>query len=359
MNGIVKKSRTLKSVSISENAFENTQLNLFQNFLCNTKEERNELSNCIDLWDSIPRYSVSQQAQNKMRSKEGTLKPLKIDFSYKGKQCAITIMPAKIENSDGQVMEYYPSANEEIVEDALRKIAAEQNKGFFDNNKYKSGVVFSLYILSEELKKRGHNRSYLEIKKSLEILARSTIDISCDNNDLEVIATSSYFPSMIRSSKKKLQEDPEAKWVIQFHPLVTKSIDQVTYRQYNYHQMMTHKTQLARWLHKQLSLKYTFANIANQFQIHFTTIFRDSALLNSYKLKRQAIQAVDKAFLELEEKKIITNIEKEEIKGIKNKLEDVIYTVKPSIEFVQEIKAANKRLKIIRDQFDQNLLFKD
>jgi hypothetical protein len=61
-------------------AFENVQLNLFQSFLCNTEDERDQLSNTIYLWDSIPRYSVSRLAMTKLRSPEGTLKLLKLDF---------------------------------------------------------------------------------------------------------------------------------------------------------------------------------------------------------------------------------------------------------------------------------------
>jgi hypothetical protein len=36
-------------------------------------------------------------------------------------------------------------------------------------------------------------------------------------------------------------EDPTAKWIVQFHPLVTQSIDSLTYRQFNYAQMADRK----------------------------------------------------------------------------------------------------------------------
>src|SRR4051812_14913469 len=50
---------------------DNPQLNLFRGFLCNKQEEREKLSNAIDLWDSIPRYSVSKQAMNRARDTGG------------------------------------------------------------------------------------------------------------------------------------------------------------------------------------------------------------------------------------------------------------------------------------------------
>jgi hypothetical protein len=42
---------------------------------------------------------------------------------------------------------------------ALRKLAIEQQAGYFDKPHFRSGVVFSLPALREELKKHGHARS--------------------------------------------------------------------------------------------------------------------------------------------------------------------------------------------------------
>src|ERR1700722_18373169 len=53
--------------TLAKPEFENQQLNLFQTFLCNTEEEQGQLSNAVDLWDSVPRYSTSRQAMTKAR----------------------------------------------------------------------------------------------------------------------------------------------------------------------------------------------------------------------------------------------------------------------------------------------------
>lgn len=177
----MKKVRLKKEGDLTppdEQAFQSQQLDLFQSFLCNTDGERDRLSNTFDLWDSVPRYSVSRQAMDKMR-KAGTFSQLLgISFNYRGRELEATIQPAWIQDKEGGVIGYYPSANEELIEDALRKIAAEQNYGYFDKPNYRSGVVFSLHMLREELKKRGHTRSYQQIMLSLRILARSTIEIA-------------------------------------------------------------------------------------------------------------------------------------------------------------------------------------
>lgn len=329
---------------LSNNDFRNTQLDLFQNFLCNTQHEGDQLSNTIDLWDNIPRYSISRQAMGKLRTAEGFLDLHELTFSYKGNRLKVIIQPARIREEDGKTTDYYPSASEELVEDALRKIAAEQQRGFFDKTNFRSGVVFSLYMLREELRQRGHSRSYQEIIRSLQILSGSLIEISSDEgNDMEAFSRTNYLPALTAVSRRKLSKNPEAKWVAQFHPLVTHSIDALTYRQFNYHRMMAHSTQLARWLHKQLSLKFTFASPTTTFNMSYRSIKRDSALVN-YKRERDGIEAVSNAFEELQTKKVLQQVTREEILGPRGKIEDVKYTLHATIEFIREMKAANKRL---------------
>jgi hypothetical protein len=328
----------------TQREFKNVQLDIFQQFLCNTAVERDQLSNTHDLWDSTPRYAPSRQAMTKLRSDKGFLELLKLDFNYKGMSLKAIIQPARIEEADGTAQDYYPSANEELIEDALRKIAADQNHGYFDKPNFRSGVVFTLHMLRQELKKRGHARSYQQIILSLKILSGSVIELrATDGSTSEAFTRSPYFPSITAVSRKKLLDDPHAKWVVQFHPLVTQSIDALTYRQFNYHQMMAHSTQLARWLHKQLSLKFTFASLTTTFEMRYSTVKRDSALLQNYTRERKAIEALDSAFAELKAGDVLLTVKKNEIRGARAKLEDVVYTLTPTPGFVAEIKAANKR----------------
>jgi hypothetical protein len=333
----------------TESEFQNLQLSLFQDFLCNRDEEREKLSNAIDLWDSVPRYSVSRQAMVKARKEKDengtTLKKHTVAFQYRGRACACTITPARVQDLDGEEKDYYPSANEELVEDALRKLAADQQAGFFDKPSYRSGVVFSLYALREELKKRGHSRSFQEVRLALDILSGSIIEINGqDENGREVLVKSAYLPSVVAVSRKRLKDDPGAKWAVQFHPFVTGSIDKVTYRQFNYDRMMKHNTQLARWLHKQLVLKYTFADYTKPFEMRYSTVKRDSGLLDGYARERAAIEALEIAFGELKERDILSSCERRDITGSRKKLLDVVFKIWPSFDFVREVKAANKRV---------------
>jgi len=322
--------------------FENSQLALFQNVLCNTEEERERFSNAIDLWDSIPRYSVSRQAMTKAREKGRFLENHTAEFYYRERTYSITITAARVTDLDGQQRDYYPSTTEELVEDALRKLAIDQQAGFFDKPNYRSGVVFTIYALREELKRRGHSRSFQEIILALNILSKSTIEVR-ERGSGELLAISTYLPALIAVSRNKLTDDPKAKWAAQFHPFVTRSIDEVTYRQFNYALMMSHESRLTRWLHKYLALKCTGADLYKPFSIHYTTVKRDSGLLNDYSRERAAIKALEKGFNDLKTKDIISSYERNDLTGPRRKLLDVIFKIWPSINFVKEVKAANFR----------------
>src|SRR5450432_3829720 len=81
--------------------FQNRQLTLFQSFLYNTDAERDRLSNAIDLWDSIPRYSISRQAMTKSRINEPFLERHETQFQHRGHSYACIISPARVTDFDG------------------------------------------------------------------------------------------------------------------------------------------------------------------------------------------------------------------------------------------------------------------
>jgi hypothetical protein len=325
-------------------SYQNVQMDLFQTFLCNTDAERDRMSNTIDIWDSIPRYSVSRQEMNKRRDSNGNLPLLNISFEYRGQPYTAEIQPALLKEGDKTVA-YYPSASEELVEDALRKLATHQNRGFFEKPTFRSGVAFSLYELRAELTARGHTRSFQEIVQSLTILRKSHIELWVGEGRGESFIAANYLPALAAVSKKKLLDDPGARWVAQFHPLITQCIDQLTYRQFNYAMMMALPSQLARWIHRQLSIKFTFAGLAaNPFEIRYSTIKRDSCLLNCAR-EIDNRRCVDDALADLVQVKALQEVTKEPVRANRGKIVDVIYQLKPTKEFVKEMKAANKRLQ--------------
>jgi hypothetical protein len=336
-----KNSNSKVLATAPPSAFAGTQLSLFQAFLCNTEEERDQLSNTIELWDSIPKYAISQQAMNQIRTPEGLLPRLEKIFVYRKHEYRVCITPAILDAEEGRGdRAYYPSANEELVEDALRKIAAEQYKGFFDKPEFKSGAVFSLGMLRKELKKRGHARSYQEIIRSLQTLAGSHIEILLPEG--KGFAITSFLPALATVSRARWQDDPDSRWVAHFHPLVTQSIDTLSYRQYNYHLMMSHSTQLARWLHKILSHSYINASYTVPYRTSLSSIRRDSGLLECRRINDD-VRKLESALRELVDHKVLLDFAREDRRGPRNKILDIDYALTPHMQFVGDVKAANKR----------------
>jgi hypothetical protein len=352
-----KKPRRRAIKPIPQDAFANRQLSLFQGFLANTDDERDALSNAIDLWDSIPRCSIPRKKEEELRLPGGLLPIRTVNFQYRGKSYTAQIRPARLDVKDkngrptGETIEHYPSAREELIEHALRKLATEQNAGFFDQPKYRSGVAFTLYRLRQELANQGHAMTYEGLVEGLEILHYAylaIIDAESDSNDPSMISQP-YLPALAKVNRQGCAADPDARWFVQFHGLITDSINQITYRQFNYQRLMKCSTQLTRWLISQLVLKYTQAAITNSFQMKFSTIKRDSGLLNGYTRQRDVLAALDDAWEKLKELSALSLVKKVEQRGSHGKLEDVTYTLFPSREFAAEQKAANRRLSDARE----------
>lgn len=189
-------------------------------------------------------------------------------------------------------------------------------------------------MLRQELKKRGHTRSYQEIIRNLHILTGSHIEILLP--DGKGFAQTSYLPALAAVSRAMLAEDPKARWAAQFHPLVTESIDTLSYRQYNYHLMMSHSTQLARWLHKRLSHNYVNASFTVPYHLRLSATRRNSSLLE-YRRTNDAVRKLEDALEELVDHNVILSLRKQEERGARNKIVDPTYLLTPHPDFIKDV----------------------
>lgn len=350
-----RKGRKSKGPApLPDKAFDNPQLSLFQTFLANSEEQKDLLSNAVDLWDSIPRYSMSRRKQDELRDKGGHLPIRRVAFKYRSIPLTAVIRPARLEVLDakgkptGASMEYYPSAREELIEQALRRLATESETGFFDDTLPRSGLCFTLYRLRQELAARGHSMTHRDLAEGLDILSLGTIDIETEAQDtlgIGKFGRSSFINNLAGVTREDLERNPHARWYAEFHPFVTSSIDKIAYRSFNYDGWMRCRQQLSRWLIKQLVLKFTQAAVGYSFAMKYSTIRRDSGLLEGYKLERQAVAALDEAWDELVERQVLASYAKSEQRGARLKLIDVTYTLQPTRVFASEQRAANRRQK--------------
>lgn len=318
------------------------QLRLFQTFL--PEEEPGEkYSNTIEFYDAIPKFVSNPRMIEKMREGGKYLPLLDRTFVHRGEVYKATIRPARLKDRHGCEKEYYPSLREELVEEALRKLACDRLKGVYLDDQ--AGVQFTMYELHRELKDRGHDFARMSLVESLRICSESYLRVIKDNGEL--ILGSSIFPMLLFGRKNEwLQHPKDTRCYVQFHPLVTHCISHLSYRQFDYSGYMSYVHRLARWLHKRLAHNYTQAGLLNPYTIRLSTIVRDSGMHQSAR-PHNNVREVEKALVELETRKILLSVTREEERGSRRSLLDIKYTMLPTIEFVKEVKKANMRSAVL------------
>ena len=255
-------------------------------------------------------------------------------FIHKGCEYTVKVSPAALQDASGRTIHYYPSQREEIVEDVIRKLASQKNGLFLDDA---AAVKFTLYEVREELLKIGHGYSTDAIKQAIEICSNTLIKITSKEGN-EVSVTSTIFPFVGIETKKI--DGGKNKVVVMFHPLVTRSINEGTYRLINYEQVMNYKMPLARWLHKRISHNFLQATPEHPYRIKLSTIIRDSGMKKYQKLPNN-IRQICKAMEEMVIGGALARYEQERIEE-KRKILDVIFSLYVSDSFRNDVKKANK-----------------
>ncbi len=314
------------------------QLSLFELLL---PEER-KFSNTVELYDFIPKY-----VWGKVNRIEGEfLRTLVREFECRGKKYKVKIDPAKVTDSKGNSRDYYPSKREELVEDALRKLACEGQGLFLDDA---AGVSFTLYQLQKELKNNGHSYSKDQIKDALVICAKTNLTVTSDND--ENILISNIFETLgLQTREDWMEKTTKTRAFVRFNPLVTQAVKNRQFRQFNYEKTMRYKSVIARQLHKRMSHHYTQASFTNLYTITLKTIIRDFGLTQYDKLTHN-LRDCESGIQEMIEKNVVLSFKTQKIidLGNKNKLCDAKFIITPSPFFAEEIKQTNIKLKSVEN----------
>lgn len=250
-------------------------------------EKEKDYSYTIELYDFIPKYvwGKSKRIEGKF------LEPISREFICRGTPYKVVLLPARIQTKTGDYVDYFPGKREELVEDALRKLMSDIQGVFLDDA---AGTTFTLYQLQTELKNRRHSYSYDQLKESLEILAKTDIELESEENETKIIFRA--IETLGLSGK-----DGETQTFVRFSPLVTQSIKKGTFRLINYEKVMSYKMTIARQLHKRMSHFYTQASLTEKYHILLSTIIRDFGLTR-YSQLRNNLNEVQKGIEELKEK---------------------------------------------------------
>ncbi len=313
------------------------QMELFEALL---PEDKN-LSSTIEFYDFCPKYVYwrIERLQDKF------LDRIEREFECRGSGYRLSVDPAKVKDSDGVVRDYFPGVAEELVEDALRKLAVDGHGLFLDDQ---AAVTFTLYELQQELAKTGHTYSLEQIKKALMVCIGTTIHITTQNG--ETVFSDHLFETVGLNTREDWKGQGEkTKAFVRFNSLVTKSFKEGSWRQYNYELSMGFKHVVSRQLHKRMSHNFTQANLAANYTISLSTMLRDFGL-TTYNYMRDNLRYVKKALDEMVEKQVIRSYEIKNVydSGRKNKLVDALIEIKPDLNFAGQTIKANVKQRDVK-----------
>lgn len=311
-------------------------------------------SNSIELYDFIPKYVWSKVKREKaLQSKREILPHIERPFECRGRKYNLRLIPASIKGADGISRDYYPSKREELVEATLIKIASHEQGIFLDDA---ASVTFTLYQLQQQLKRQGHSYSLSQIKESLWICAGTQLQIVSESGDT-VLASNMFETLGLQTLENWKGQGQKTKCFVRFNPLVTKSIQDKTFRLFNYEKNLSLDSVIARQLHRRMSHHFLQARITNTYTILLTTIIRDFGLTR-YKTLSNNLRDVEIALQQMksQDKQIIIDFTKEVLFDVKrsNKLADVKITIVAHPKFIADIIKGNERHKNILGLLPEN-----
>lgn len=297
--------------------------------------ENSQYSNTIDLYDALPKYTHSDKRRTTDLASAETTRHCRIaNVDYK-----VVIRPAIIKDDKGDNVLIYPGTREDVVESVLRKLAVEGQSRIVSDE---VGVTFSLYQVHKELKKRKHGYSIQEIKEAIMVCRGASLE--CYTADGETVIASSFFPTVaLRTRKDWLKNPTGSHCVVVFNPLVTRSIQQLTFRPYNYVVNMSMNSPLARFLHKKMSHNYKQASTDNPYSIMLVSFLKGSERGLSPRMPEN-VRAMKNALDHLVKHKIIDHYNVEKIVEGQATI-DVKYEIFPHADFIRDVIAANRTQK--------------
>ena len=327
------------------------QFDLFGEF---HENDKNKVSNTIELWERIPKYFPARTLE-KLRPEKGQPDPFEWEYTEGGNKYTVIIQPALIKKN-GSYKAYFPCATEELIEETLKKILSDQQYGIHDPKNTETWVRFSLSMIYRELKKdkekkgkekkeekdkknKYRTRSRSEIKHSIEVMNKCNISFLKDGKETW---SGAILQDLVTIGREDYLADTEAHHIARLPLFISHAINRLEYRQFNYDRLMSCNSPLARWIYKRLIHRYIQANFMNDYHFMYSDLKGSGLLQQSIEgdNRKKALAALD----ELVRKNVLTRYEpKNKLDG--RKIKDVKYTLFPSSDFIAEQKAANSRAK--------------
>jgi len=345
------KDKNLSVKKPPEEPQQSLQGDLFTSFL---KNPADEVSNTIDFWDSIPKYHLTTAQIDARRTESGHADPVRYSYltkSFQGEDTEYTveIQPALIKQEDGSYKAFFPTFSESKIEEVLRKILAEQQPIMHDAKDVVTWVRFSYSMIRRELKRVKRERTYKEIKHSLDIMSKCVLTVWEGKTEIYKGAILQDYCSVDRET---YLDNNKALHIARLPVFISYSINTLAYRQFNYGRIMSIKEQLSVYLFKRLVNRYTYADLTNSHKMTYSDIKRNSGLLQQGR-ESDNRKKITSSLEEMKNLHIISQYTATENKDSKGKIVDVVYEIHAAYQFIKEQKAANKRLQNAKYKIEQ------
>lgn len=303
-----------------------------------------EYSSVLRFYDAIPKYVTNRKSIKEIAD----IPIVEHQFEFEGVDYHVSIVPAIVKGADGKSKVCFAGEREEIIEDGLRKLAMNGNSRFLDGE---IGVIFTLYQLQKELKRMGHTYSIAQIKESIQIGNRSTMDVT--KIDGAKVIASHYFPQVRMATRADIKKNGKAgqEAYVTFHPLVTAGINRGEYRQLNYNTLMGFKYPLTRWFYKRLCSRYRQANMHEPYHIDHERVMTESGIGRRKELRNEVL-TVERSLQELKDCGVI--FEHDTVRKCegrrKNKITGAVYHLNATKAFGKEVTRANALQRSVMEE---------
>ncbi|OEC65684.1 replication protein [Pseudomonas sp. AP19] len=320
------------------------QLALFE--LLDSSES--DYSNTIELYDALPKY-VWANTELDLRENSVITRQLK----SRGAVYTIKIKPAVVErtNDAGETVSVmlYPGSREEIVEEALRKIAVNGNS-FESPDDKEVGVYFTISQLRKELARTKHSYSAQEVQEALDVMSSSLLECSTGSGKGRNSYRGNLLPKLAITTREDYLSDGSARCFATFHPLVTLGVKTQAFRMYDYSISMGLKSDLARYIYKRISHYWTQASLNHPYQPKLVSFLEQSPRGLSERMKDN-MRAMRTALNSLAEQNVILPGWNEMIikdDHDKRVTKDIQFEILPHDNFIKHMMRANKKASDIK-----------
>lgn len=200
----------------------------------------------------------------------------------------------------------YPSYFEQLVEDAIRKLAVEQGAFLNDGQ---VGCRFSISQVRKLLSETGHQCKHVDVVEAINILNGAQLEYGLIDEDGKGRASgrSTYFPTIYVRTRDDF-EDGEYDSVVQFHELVNASIRERTFRNYDFIKCMKYRLPLSNYMHKRISMRFKQASTQLPYSVYLKRIISDGGFNVDAPLSKN-IDALKKSLQELIDAKVVEKYE--------------------------------------------------